>query len=224
MKEQQVKYCVIVAGGSGLRMGSETPKQFIEINGKPVLMHTIERFYRYDTEMRLIVALPIDQQKLWSDLCAKHSFIIAHKVANGGITRFHSVKNALAEVRGEGLVAVHDGVRPLVSQETISRCFDAAKLYGAAIPVIPLSDSVREVADESSVAMNRTKLRLVQTPQTFQISILQKAYQVAYRPEFTDDASVVENIGQAITLVEGNTENIKLTYPSDIAIAKALLL
>lgn len=218
------RYCIIVAGGSGVRMGSELPKQLIELNGKPVLMHTIEKFHRFDATIQLIAALPKSQQELWKELCSKHGFAISHKTVNGGITRFHSVKNALAEVGNEGLVAVHDGVRPLVSNATIKRCFDAAMLYGAAIPVIPLSDSVREVTEIASRAIDRSKLRLVQTPQVFQADLLQKAYQAAYRPEFTDDASAVEHIGAAITLVEGNTENIKLTYPSDIAIAKALLL
>ncbi len=220
---QQIKYCIVVAGGSGIRMGSEVPKQFIELNGKPVLMHTLEKFYRFDTNIQLIVALPIDQQEFWKSLCSKYGFVIPHKVVNGGITRFHSVKNALAEVGNEGLVAVHDGVRPLVSLATIKRCYDAAKQHGAAIPVIPLSDSVREVIGETSRAIDRSKLRLVQTPQVFQVDLLQKAYQAAYRPEFTDDASVVEYMGRTIVMVEGNTENIKLTYPSDIAIAKTLL-
>lgn len=223
MDEKQ-KYCIIVAGGSGVRMGGEKPKQFIELNGKPVLMHTVERFHRFDANLKLIIALPADQQEYWRELCKAHGFTISHQVVNGGITRFHSVKNALSAVGYEGIVAVHDGVRPLVSQDTIKRCFDLAEAEGVAVPVVPLTDSIREITGKKDSKMvDRLKLRLVQTPQVFQADILQKAYQVAYHPGFTDDASVVERKGIPIALTDGNVENIKLTYPSDIIIAAALL-
>lgn len=224
MIEQQIRYCIIVAGGSGIRMGSELPKQFIELNGKPVLMHTIEKFYLFDSDIRLVVTLPQDQQNLWKQLCSKHNFSIQHKIVNGGITRFHSVKNALNEVGDAGIVAVHDGVRPLVSNDTIKCCFDTAIVCGTAIPVVPLNDSVREVVGDKSKTIDRCNLRLVQTPQVFYADILHRAYRLAYRPEFTDDASVVEHSGIPVTLVDGNVENIKLTYPSDITVAEILLL
>ncbi|MDR0659979.1 MAG: 2-C-methyl-D-erythritol 4-phosphate cytidylyltransferase [Prevotellaceae bacterium] len=225
MKEERyIKYCIIVAGGSGLRMGVELPKQFIELRGKPVLMHTMEKFYHYDVNIQLIVALPKNQQEVWGLLCTKHSFTIPHKVADGGITRFHSVKNALKQAGKTGLIAVHDGVRPLVSVGTIKRCFDMAEVCGTAVPTIPMNDSVREVKGEKSRVMDRSTLKIVQTPQVFKADLIRKAYLSAYLPEFTDDASVVEYIGEPITLVEGNVENVKLTYPSDIIIAEALLL
>lgn len=224
MNKQGLNYCIIVAGGSGIRMGSEIPKQFIELNGKPVLMHTIEKFYLFDPNMQLVVVLPIDQQTYWKELCEKHKFGMAHTIANGGITRFHSVKNALEKVENDAtLIAVHDGVRPLVSTETIKRCIDVATEQQTAIPVISVNDSVREVTEAGSKPVDRSKLKLVQTPQVFNASLLKKAYQSAFRPEFTDDASVVEYEGATVTLVEGNTENIKITHPSDISIAETLL-
>lgn len=216
-------YAIIVAGGRGSRMGSELPKQFLPIGGKPVLMHTLEAFYNYDAQVQLILALPADQQAYWAQLCTEHHFTIPHQVVNGGETRFHSVLQALALVEGEGLVAVHDGVRPFVHPDTIDRCFASAFEHGAAIPVVDVVDSIREVSDETSKAVPRANYRLVQTPQVFDIALLKDAYCQPYQPSFTDDASVVEAFGHNIALTVGNRENIKITTPFDLIIAEALL-
>jgi 2-C-methyl-D-erythritol 4-phosphate cytidylyltransferase len=217
------KYAIIVAGGSGQRMKSAIPKQFIEIAGKPVLMHTIEKFYRYDPEMPLIVVLPEIHIPLWEDMCLNHHFSIPHQVTHGGETRFHSVQNGLACIPQTGLVAIHDGVRPLVSLETIGRCFDMAAEKGNAIPCIPVHETVREENGLANRMIDRSHLKLIQTPQVFSITQLKRAYEQSYDPSFTDDASVLEQIGEKIVLVEGNRENIKVTEPVDLIFAKGLL-
>ncbi|TCO10739.1 2-C-methyl-D-erythritol 4-phosphate cytidylyltransferase [Natronoflexus pectinivorans] len=213
---------IIVAGGKGLRMGAELPKQFLPIGQKPVLMHTIETFHRFNPEINIILVLPLSHQKYWEELCDKHHFSINHKLANGGVTRFESVKNGLELVNDEGLTGVHDGVRPFVSRETITRCFNSAEEMGAVIPVVAPVESLREVAGESSFARERQNYRMVQTPQVFHTSLLKKAYHCNFEERFTDDASVVEALGGKIHLVEGNVENIKITSPFDMMIAEAL--
>ncbi len=216
-------YTIIVAGGKGMRMGKDLPKQFLPIDGTPILMHTLQAFYDYDPSMTLIVVLPSDQQAYWSKLCGDHHFTIPHVVVKGGETRFHSVKNGLSCIKGEGLVAVHDGVRPFVHCDTIDRCFAAAQESGAAVPVVEVVDSLRKVEDEESKAVSRRDYRIVQTPQVFDISLLKEAYKQPYTVDFTDDASVVEAYGRKISLVEGNRENIKITSPFDLVIAEAFL-
>lgn len=214
---------LIVAGGKGLRMGSELPKQFLSIGGKPVLMHTLEAFHRFDSAIDLILVLPEEQQGYWKQLCEQHRFTIRHLIANGGETRFHSVKNGLALVSGGGLVGVHDGVRPFVSQEVIRRCYDRAATEKAVIPVVDVVETVRQVTESGSRTVNRDDYKLVQTPQVFDADLLRRAYAQDFKPFFTDDASVVEAMGVPVDLVEGNRENIKITTPFDLKIATALV-
>jgi len=216
------KIALIVAGGKGLRMQTDIPKQFIEIQGKPILMHTLEAFHHYDASIQLIIVLPFVQIEFWKELCKKHSFNLSHLIVAGGETRYHSVRNALEIINGPGLVAVHDGVRPFVSVETITRCFEAAEKYGTAIPVVDSTDSIRQVTGHGSISVDRTKYKLVQTPQVFDIEILKRAYKQEFSPLFTDDASVVEAIGENIILVEGNRENIKITTAFDLELAATL--
>lgn len=217
------RYAIIVAGGSGTRMGGDTPKQFLLLQGIPILMHTINCFYNYDNSIEIIVALPNAEVEHWHLLCAEHKFTIPHNIVNGGFTRFHSVKNALTLVTKESLVAIHDGVRPLVHHNTIERCFAQAQQTGAAIPVIECFESVRQIVGDKSIAVDRNNYRLVQTPQVFKSDILLAAYNQPYLTQFTDDASVVEHNGNTISLVEGNRENIKITTPVDLQIAETLL-
>lgn len=215
---------LIVAGGKGLRMGSELPKQFLPIGGKPVLMHTLEAFHRFDKRMQLILVLPQEQQGFWRELCETHGFNIRHEIADGGETRFHSVKNGLALINGiGGMVGVHDGVRPFVSQEVIARCFREAAVRKAVIPVIDVVETVRHLTGSGSETINRNDYKLVQTPQVFDADLLRRAYEQEFTPFFTDDASVVEAIGVPVHLVEGNRENIKITTPFDLKVASALL-
>lgn len=215
---------LIVAGGRGTRMGGPQPKQFLELAGRPVLMHTLEAFDRWDASARLIVVLPEDQIDTWKRLCEAHVFGRIHRVVAGGETRFHSVRNGLGAVASDGLIAVHDGVRPLVAPSVIAACFAAAADGGAAVPVVPVVESVREVdADGGSRPVDRTRLRVVQTPQVFRADVLRAAYRLPYDPRFTDDASVVEASGVAVRLVPGNRENIKLTTPMDLLLAEQLM-
>lgn len=218
-----VKYVLIVAGGKGLRMGTELPKQFLPIGGKPVLMRTLEAFHAYDPTLKIILVLPVTQQAYWKELCRHHNFTLPHEVANGGETRFHSVKNGLAYVTEPGLVGVHDGVRPFVSQEVITRCYEQAADKKAVVPVVGVVETVRHLEGEKSVTVNRDAYKLVQTPQVFDAELLKRAYEQPYTSAFTDDASVVEALGISVTLVEGNRENIKITTPFDLKIAAALL-
>lgn len=218
-----MKYALIVAGGKGLRMGTELPKQFLPIGGKPVLMRTLEAFYAYNSEIQLILVLPHSQQDYWKQLCREYHFSLPHTIADGGETRFHSVKNGLALVNTSGLVGVHDGVRPFVSQEVISRCYDLAAEKRAVIPVIDVVETVRHLEGEGSVTVNRDDYKLVQTPQVFDAELLKQAYSQSYTPHFTDDASVVEAFGVPVVLTAGNRENIKITTPFDLKIATALL-
>jgi 2-C-methyl-D-erythritol 4-phosphate cytidylyltransferase len=218
------KYVIIVAGGKGLRMGGELPKQFIPVEGRPVLMHTLDAFHSCDSSIEIILVLPRDHQPYWQELCREYQFAVPHRIADGGATRFHSVQNGLALVDApEALVAVHDGVRPFVAHEVINRCYQDAEQYGAVVPVIPVVETVRHLLPEGSKTVSRDDYRLVQTPQTFRASLLRRAYEQPYRETFTDDASVVEALDNVVHLVEGNRENIKLTTPFDLVVARALL-
>lgn len=215
---------IIVAGGSGTRFGAQLPKQFLELGGKPILMRTIEAFG--DRSFDIIVTLPVDQMSLWKDLCYKYAFTMPHRVVPGGDTRWHSVKNALdniGPIEDVDVIAVHDGVRPLASTALIERVLEAARHDGAAIPVVMLNDSVRQVTGDISHALDRSSLRAVQTPQAFEAKLLLDAYSLPYEPTFTDDASVVERAGHVVTLVEGEPHNLKITRPMDLALAEYLL-
>lgn len=214
---------LIVAGGKGLRMGKETPKQFLLLSGVPVLMYTVRSFYEADPDAQIIVVLPEDHFDNWYELQRTHNFRIPHKTVAGGETRFHSVKNGLAEVPAHGFVAIHDGARPLIDPVDIKRLFIVAEIEGNAVPVIPLTESLRQVKDTQSEIVNRTKYRLVQTPQIFPAEKLKKAYETGYDPGFTDDASVYEAAGFSVHITEGNPRNIKITRPDDLLIAQALL-
>ncbi len=218
-----MNYVIITAGGTGKRMGSELPKQFIELGGRPILMHSIKRFYDFDKTINIIISLPQDYISLWKELCKEHLFLIKHKVVSGGKTRFHSIKNALAEVNEDGLVAVHDGVRPLVSNETIKRSFESAFELGNGIASSNIVFSIRKFENGISLAKNRDLYKEIQTPQTFKVSVLKNAYLQEFNEEFTDDASVVEKLGEKIYLTEGNRDNIKITTPFDILIAEAVI-
>lgn len=214
---------IIAGGGSGTRMGGEVPKQFIDLAGRPVVMHSMDAFHRWDSRVEVILVLPEDFIGYWEELCAKYSFGMTHKVVKGGRTRFHSIRNALLPVGGDPLVGVHDAVRPLVSTETIKRCFDTAEKWGSAVPCLEIPDSVRSVEGDRSRPVNRSSLRTIQTPQVFRYSILVTAYARDYDPEITDDASVVERAGQVLRLVQGNRENFKITTRPDLLMAEKLL-
>lgn len=218
------KYALIVAGGSGQRMNSDVPKQFLRIHGKPVLMYAFEAFKLFDSACEFILVLPDSEIDHWRKLCEEFSFQIKHKVIAGGTTRFYSVKKGLAHIDEDGIVFIHDGVRPLVSQQTIANCYHTACEKGNALPVIATSESIRKVLTNQNKAVNREYFFLVQTPQTFQVSLIKEAYKKRYLEKYTDDASVLESDGVKINLVQGNRENIKITYPEDIKIAGALLV
>ncbi|MDR1864759.1 MAG: 2-C-methyl-D-erythritol 4-phosphate cytidylyltransferase [Bacteroidales bacterium] len=217
------RYVLIVAGGTGVRMQSAIPKQFMELCGLPVLMHAIRVFFRYDASAPVTVVLPAAQLGYWEQLCGQYGFTVPHRVVEGGDHRFHSVKNGLDTLPDEGWVAIHDGVRPLVSHAVIDACFREAERYGNAIPAIPVTDSIRAFTDAGSYTVDRENLRLVQTPQVFDLAALKDAYRQEYMPAFTDDAAVLERKGYLIHPVEGNAENIKITTPRDLKIAEALL-
>ena len=218
-------YVIIVAGGKGLRMGSDIPKQFLPIGGKPVLMRTLERFRQYSPTLQIILVLPKAQQDYWQELCNEYAFDINYQLADGGETRFHSVQNGLAKIPddAEGVVGVHDGVRPFPSIDVIRNCYEKARTAKAVIPVIPIVETVRHLQATTSVTVPRNDFRLVQTPQCFDIQLLKAANRQPYNDGFTDDASVVEAFGFDITLVEGNRENIKITTPYDLKIAEVLV-
>lgn len=224
------KAVIIVAGGSGLRMNSDIPKQFLELHGKPILMHTIEKFFIFDSNITIVVVLPSAHVSYWQKCCVQHQFVIKHQLAIGGKTRFDSVLSGLKLVSNAKFIAVHDAVRPLVSVAIIERCFVAATDFGAAIPVTDCVESVRVVQGSRSAAVDRNDYKLVQTPQVFQADLLQNAYKQNYNPSFTDDASVVEAFMHSnnsepfgIHLVVGSRENIKITSPEDLIIAHAFL-
>ena len=217
-----MNYVIIVAGGKGLRMGGDIPKQFLPIGGKPVLMRTIERFREYSPTLQIILVLPKAQQDYWRQLCNEYHFNESYELADGGETRFHSVQHGLALIPddAEGVVGVHDGVRPFVSVDVIRRCYETARTAKAVIPVVPVVETLRHIEKGNQY---RADYRLVQTPQTFDIQLLKAANRQPYQENFTDDASVVEAYGQEVSMVEGNRENIKITTPFDMTIAEALL-
>ena len=225
-------YIIIVAGGKGLRMGGEIPKQFLPIGGRPILMRTLERFREYSTTLQIILVLPKDQQDYWLQLCKEYDFKVDYQMTDGGETRFHSVQHGLALIPddAEGVVGVHDGVRPFPSIEVIRNCYETARVKQAVIPVIPVVETLRVIDPIGTIetivpthTVPRNDYRLVQTPQTFDIQLLKAANRQPYNDNFTDDASVVEAFGQEITLVEGNRENIKITTPYDMIVAEALV-
>ena len=215
-------YVIIVAGGKGLRMGSDIPKQFLPIGGKPVLMRTLERFREYSPTLQIILVLPKAQQEYWQQLCRQYGFTVDYQLADGGETRFLSVQHGLALIPddAEGVVGVHDGVRPFPSIDVIRNCYETARTAKAVIPVVPVVETLRHVTEGTKP---RGDYRLVQTPQTFDIQLLKAANRQPYNDGFTDDASVVEAFGFDITLVEGNRENIKITTPYDLKIAEVLI-
>lgn len=217
-------YAVIVAGGSGTRMESVLPKQFILLCGRPILMHTLEAFAACSSSPALILVLNVNYHELWKQLCNEYNFDLKHELIEGGQTRFHSVKNAVDYINYKDvLIAVHDAVRPLVSTTIIDEAFRCAEQNGTAVVAVKSRDSVRQIAGVSSKSLDRDSIYLVQTPQTFQSGILKLAYQQTFDEQFTDDASVVERSGAQITLVAGNYSNIKITFPEDIAIAEAII-
>lgn len=219
-------YMIIVAGGHGTRMGSDIPKQFLKIDGKPILMRTLERFHDYDPEIHLIVVLPKEQQEYWHKLCEEYHFTIPHEIADGGETRFESSKNGLALIPddAEGLVGFHDGVRPFVSHDTIRRCIEMAEEEYTAIPVVPVTSTLRHIDPRGGgFNVDRSLYREVQTPQVFDITLARQAFNQPDRSQFTDDSSVIESLGCKVSIVEGNRENIKITTPFDLTVAEAII-
>ncbi|GGE49498.1 2-C-methyl-D-erythritol 4-phosphate cytidylyltransferase [Pedobacter psychrotolerans] len=216
-------YAIIVAGGSGNRMQTETPKQFLLLRNLPVLMHTIKAFAQSDTQPKILLVLNIDQQRYWRRLCEEFNFRIPHEIINGGTERFYSVKNAIDSINEESFVAIHDAVRPLVSKALIDNCFKRAEAIGNVIAAVQSSDSVRMLRGDESTALKRDEIYLVQTPQTFSLNILKKAYLQEFTSHFTDDASVVEALKENINIIEGERNNIKITYPIDLELAELLL-
>ncbi len=213
---------IITAGGIGKRMNSDLPKQFIEINEKPILMHTMGQVYQYDPKFQIILTLPEAWKSYWEELLILHDFKIPHRIVDGGKERYHSIKNALEHSYGDYII-VHDGVRPLVGYKTLKRCIDGVKKYGAVIPVIDLKESLRQTQDHGTVAVNRSLYKVVQTPQCFKKDIIEKAYALPFHDGITDDASLVEEAGFKVKTVEGNEENIKITSKVDLRFAELFL-
>jgi 2-C-methyl-D-erythritol 4-phosphate cytidylyltransferase len=217
------EYALVVAGGKGTRIKSKLPKQFLELGGLPILMHTINAFYRYSEKITIILVLPEDDFSTWESLCEKHSFQKNIILQKGGDSRFQSVKNGLEKIEGDGLVAIHDGVRPLVSEDIIGASFRLAAVHQSAVAAVRLKESIRMTDQDNTKAMDRSRFRLIQTPQTFQVDLIRRAYQMKEDTSLTDDASVAERAGHIISLFEGSYENIKITTPEDLIVAEALL-
>lgn len=225
------RYAIIVAGGNGARMNSPVPKQFIKLNGKPILLHSIDKFLETDPTIEIILVLQPDHHKYWEQLCQEFLFHKTVNIAQSGETRFHSVKNGLEYVKEDGtddsvrtsIVAIHDAVRPLVNSKTILSAYKAAEMYGNAVPAVPINDSIRQIESTRTIAVDRSRYCATQTPQCFRSDIIKKAYLQEYRYTFTDDAMVVETTGEQIRLIDGNPDNIKITSPKDLVIAEALL-
>lgn len=213
---------IITAGGIGKRMESDLPKQFLLLKGKPVLLHTLERFYEADPTAQIFITLPTDWISYWNELIHTYQCTIPHEVISGGVERYDSIKHALEKSTGT-IIAVHDGVRPLVSVKTITNCINSAAKKGSGIPYLPIKESIRKIASDDSTALIRSEYVVVQTPQCFSSEVIKKAYQLPYHSAITDDASLVEESGYTIYLVEGNEENIKITTPIDLRIAELLL-
>lgn len=216
-------YAIIVGGGAGLRMGHQIPKQFLLLNHKPLLMHTLCAFFRSRFRPRIILVLNEAQHTYWQELCDLHNFTVQHHLVAGGDERFHSVRNGLMAIKKDGIVAVHDAVRPLVSSTLIDSSYEKALVNGNAVAAVKTSDSIRQLSPEKSTVLDRNRIMLVQTPQTFQLHQLRKAYQQHYMPTFTDDASVVEQAGYNINLLDGERHNFKITFPEDLELASFLL-
>jgi 2-C-methyl-D-erythritol 4-phosphate cytidylyltransferase len=217
------EYALIVAGGKGTRIKSKVPKQFLDLDGVPVLMRTINTFYSYSPAITVIVVLPEDDFPLWEELCLLHKYNKPLLLTKGGDTRFQSVKNGLDKIESDGLVAIHDGVRPLVSEDIIGASFRLAAVHGSAVAAVRLKESIRMTDQDNTKAMDRSRFRLVQTPQTFTVSLIKNAYQTKEDASLTDDASVAERAGHVISLFEGSYENIKITTPEDLIVAEALI-
>ena len=232
---QRDKYLILVAGGSGTRMGGNIPKQFMEINGRSILHHSLSRFVSAVPDIRVLTVLSDEWKQPWTEYCYRHNLTVPQKLVTGGITRFHSVKNALEKVPDGAVVAVHDGVRPLVRGEVLRRIFSAAETSPAVIPVIPSVDTLRVVRRRElpdgqvvfepvpGVSPDRNMLFRVQTPQVFHSELLKAAYSRPYETSFTDDATVAESAGIPLSFVEGDPLNIKITTPDDLVFAKAVL-
>lgn len=217
------EYALITAGGIGTRMNSKLPKQFLELDGVPIIMRTIDAFYRYSNDITIILVLPAADFVTWTALCEKHDFNKSLILQAGGNSRFQSVKNGLKRIEGDGLVAIHDGVRPLVSEDIIRSSFRLAAVHQSAVAAVPLKESIRMIDQDNSKAVDRSQFRLVQTPQTFRIELIKNAYEIKEDATLTDDASVVEHSGHIISLFNGSYTNIKITTPEDLIIAEALL-
>ena len=217
------EYALIVAGGKGTRIKSKISKQFLELMGLPILMHTINAFFSYSENIEVILVLPDDEKTYWQELCSKYKFDKPLRIVSGGETRFQSVKNGLAVIDTEGLVAIHDGVRPLVSEDIIGASFRLAAEHESAVAAVRLKESIRITDQDNTKAVDRSRFRLIQTPQTFQLKLIKNAYLIKEDPSLTDDASVAERSGHLISLFEGSYENIKITTPEDLVIAEALL-
>ena len=217
------EFVIVVAGGKGTRIKSVLPKQFIEVGGLPVLMHTLNAFYRYSDKIKLILVLPADDFELWRSLCDKYDYQKPYTLTAGGETRFQSVRNGLKQIDQDGLVAIHDGVRPLVSEDLIGASFRIAAVHQSAVAAVRLKESIRITDQDNTKAMDRSKFRLIQTPQTFQVELIKKAYETKEDPTLTDDASVAERSGLRISLFEGSYDNLKITTAEDLVIAEALL-
>lgn len=221
---KKTEYAIIVAGGKGTRMQSETPKQFMLLNGLPVLMHTINAFYTYSRQIKIVLVLPKDDVETWYKLVTQYAFKPKVKIAKGGSSRFQSVRNGLLTIKdSQGLVAIHDGVRPLINVDTIGASFRIAAVHQSAVAAVRLKESLRKTDQDTTKAVDRSNFRLIQTPQTFDLSLIKKAYDLPEEASLTDDASVAEKAGHKISLFEGSYDNIKITTPEDMVIAKALL-
>jgi 2-C-methyl-D-erythritol 4-phosphate cytidylyltransferase len=214
---------VVVAGGSGQRMGSAVPKQYLDLQGKPVIIRTLERFYLYDPRIKIVVVLAKNHLKFWEKICSSSEAAMGSKVVTGGENRYDSVKNGLKEIPDGCIVGIHDAVRPLVSLETIGRCYRAAAESGSGIPVIEIQDSVRLITESGSENLERANLRKVQTPQVFKSELIREAYEHGFAPSVTDDASVYESHHGIPTLVAGNPENIKITKAADLTLASLII-
>lgn len=223
MEKSSKRAAIIVAGGTGTRFGGAIPKQFQLLHGKPLLCHTISAFHANDPEMPLVVVLPEAHMDIWRTLCIGHGFLVPHTPVKGGEQRSHSVRNGLAALEGDPMVAVHDGARPLITPSLIHRCFSEAERLGNAVPVVPITSSVRQVDDGRSTALDRSALRLVQTPQCFPAEVLRAAFALPYDPAFTDEATMVERNLVQVHLVDGDEHNFKVTTPLDMAMAGMIL-
>lgn len=217
------EFAIIVAGGSGSRMKSDIPKQYLPLEGLPVLMHTINAFYQYSNTIKIILVLPEHDFDFWKELCSRHQYNIPHTIVAGGKSRFQSVKKGISEISSSGMVAIHDGVRPLVHKEIIAASFQIAQIHGCAVASVRLKESLRKADQDTTKSVDRSKYRLIQTPQTFRNEIILQAYELDESPHMTDDASVAEAAGNKISLFEGSYENIKITTPEDLWIAEAIM-